>query len=228
MSDTTGGLVLIGIFALAAVFAIWNGRLRASAARRLVALGFEPCAGDEPALAATWSALGAAVGASATVRITGAQRRTAGWGLCHQFDVHDQTQREGRHGESAHVDSSWPAYLLDLRDAEALHGAPVVLYVLKSESQVFRELLRNLVRLSAQGPELERARHPWSRQIFAAFGREHAKLDEVVPPAVQQRIALAAEHGFYAVQLANGKAAFSVLPGRRDVDREWAYLSRWC
>jgi hypothetical protein len=64
--------------------------------------------------------------------------------------------------------------------------------------------------------------------VIAAHGAAPAKLDEVVPPAVQQKISQAAEHGFYAVHLANGKAAFSVLPGARNVDREWAYLSQWC
>jgi len=228
MSDSTGWIVLIGMFVAAAFFAFWNARLRRSAQQRLATLGFAPCPGEEAALASAWRDLCAAVGSERTVRIEGCLRKPAGWGMVHAFDVHDETHDGSSQSGRAHVGASWPAYLLDLREPAALHSAPVALYFAKSESRIWREILRNLTGLSETGAQLERGGHPWSAQIFAAFGRTPGKLDEIVPPAVQQELARAAEHGFLSVHLANGKAAFSVLPARRDVDREWTFLSRWC
>jgi hypothetical protein len=228
MSNMTGASVLTWIFALAALFALWNWRLRASATRRLLALGFETCPGEEAALAATLSALCAATGTRMQVRVTSALRRTAGAGALHHFDVHDETPRDTAHSDRGHVSPSWPAYLLDLRDASTLHRAPVAIHLAKSDSRVFREVLRNLISLSERGAELERSPHAWSANVIAAYGAVPAKIDDVVPPALQEKIVRAAEHGFDAVHLANGKAAFCVLPGKRDVEREWAYLSQWC
>jgi hypothetical protein len=228
MSDTTGALVLGGIFALAAIFALWNWSLRRRAAQRLRALGFAPCEGEERALGLAWMALAAAVGVRASVRVTSPVRRAAGWGMLHHFDLHDETPGRAASDERGHVDPSWPVYLLDLRDAAAVHSAPVVLYLAQSESRLFREMLRGLIGLSEPGAELERSPHAWAKHVVTAHGAASGKLDAVVPPGVQQKLARAAEHGFFSVHLAGGKAAFSVLPGKRDVDREWAYLSEWC
>jgi hypothetical protein len=227
MSETTGALVLGGIFAMAAIFALWNGWLRKNVTQRLVALGFAPCSGEERSLAVAWRALAAACGTQTDVRITSPVRRAAGWGLIHHFDVHEATQRDAD-PDRGRVDPSWPAYLLDLRDAPSIHTAPVVLYVAKSDSPLFREGVRRLIGLSEQGAELEREAHPWAPHVIAAYGAAPGKLDAVVPPAVQEKLALAADHGFFSVLLARGKAAFCVLPGARNVDREWAYLSQWC
>jgi hypothetical protein len=227
MSDATGFLVLFGVFASAGVFAIWNARLRSSARRRLAALGFEPCPGEEPALAAAWRELAAARGAPRDVHISGCTRRAAGWGMIHHFEVTDATPDDGAR-DRAHVPASWNAYLLDLRDPAAIHGAPLALYLLSGGSGWLRQLLRSLIALDAPGVELELGPHPWCSAIVAAFGAAPGKLDGLLPPAAQEKLARAAEHGFFCVKLANGKAAFELLGGRRDVEREWAYLSQWC
>lgn len=228
MSDSTGFLVLFGMFACAGSFALWNARLRSQARRRLALLGFAPCPGEEAALAAACRELAAATGAERELSVSGCTRRAAGWGMLHHFDVQDLTHSRDRGDDRTHVPASWSVYLLDLREPAAFHSAPVALYLLNGSSDLLRRLLRSLIAHDAPGVELELTPHPARSGILAAFGREAGKLDASVPPAVQEKLALAAGYGFFGVRLAHGKAAFSVLPGRRDVDREWAYLSQWC
>jgi hypothetical protein len=123
--------------------------------------------------------------------------------------------------------AAYPAYLLDVRDPGSLFRGAVTLHVLPPGSNLLRRLLGGLIGLQTQRPRLEVGLHPWSASIVAAHGEPPGKLDERVSPAAQEKVARAAEHGFFAVHLANGKAGFAVLPNHRDVDRELAYLAEW-
>jgi hypothetical protein len=76
-------------------------------------------------------------------------------------------------------------------------------------------------------PRLELGNYPWSATIVAAHGKTAGKLDDLVPQAVQEKLARAAAHGFFIIHLGNGKAAFAALENHRDVDVQLAYLEEW-
>ncbi len=222
---STGGWVLLGIFIVAGLFAAWNATLRGSVRRRLEALGFVPCDGEAGGLTELWHALTGSTGARRNVRLSSCLGRASGSGRLHHVDVLDLTHRDDRE-DRANVGASWSAYLFDLRDAKSLHAASVVLYVAQG-SGLMRNWLRRLIEIDPPGAALEVGAHPWASRFVGAYGAKPGRLDELVPPTVQERLARAADHGFFVIHLALGKAAFSVLPGRRDVDREWAYLAEW-
>jgi hypothetical protein len=52
-------------------------------------------------------------------------------------------------------------------------------------------------------------------------------LDDLMPAAVQEKLARATAHGFFIVHVGNGKAAFAALSNHRDVDLQIAYLAEW-
>jgi hypothetical protein len=129
--------------------------------------------------------------------------------------------------EGASVGASFSVYLLDLREPASVHRAPVALWLMKPGARVLRALIRRVIELDPPGAPLEVGPRPWAEAILGAYGATPGKLDEAVPAAAQEKIARVAEHGFFQVRLAGGKAAFGVLPGRRDVEREWACLAEW-
>jgi hypothetical protein len=88
-----GVLALVGIFALAAVFALWNFSHRRSIERRLGAQGFEPCDAEAPSLERAWRAL-AGSDASQELRLVHCRRRAAGSGMLHHFTVRERPARE--------------------------------------------------------------------------------------------------------------------------------------
>lgn len=225
---STGALAFIGIFALAAFCALWNLRHRRGVERRLLALGFERCDADAPALERAWQALARAHGAHAEHEICVGRclRRAAGWGLLHRFDVTERTPGPER-GEPS-VGAHFPAYLLDLREPDGVARAPVTLYLLSSGNRLARALIEKTIELAPPGQKLELTRHPGSESILSAYGSKSGKLDDVMPAAVQQRLARAAAQGFLSVHLAAGKAGFAVNPGHRDIDAQLAYLTEWC
>ncbi len=225
---STGALAFIGIFALAAVCALWNLLHRRGIERRLLALGFERRDADAPALERAWQALARAHGACADheIHVSGCLRRAAGWGLLHRFDVVERALGSGR-GEPR-VGAHFPAYLLDLREPDGVARAPVTLYLLPSGNRLARALIEKTIALAPPGQKLELTRHPGAESILSAYGSAAGKLDDVMPAAVQQRLARAAAHGFLSVHLAGGKAGFGVLPSHGDVAAELAYLSEWC
>jgi hypothetical protein len=114
-----------------------------------------------------------------------------------------------------------------VRDPDSLFRGAVTVYALPPGSRLLRKLLGGLIGLQTQRPRLQVGVHPWSASIVAAHGEPPGKLDDRISPAAQEKIARAAEHGFFAVHLANGKAGFAVLPNHRDVDRQLAYLAEW-
>jgi hypothetical protein len=88
-----GVLALVGIFALAAVLALWNFSHRRSIERRLGAQGFEPCDAEAPSLERAWRAL-AGSDASQELRLVHCRRRAAGSGMLHHFTVRERPARE--------------------------------------------------------------------------------------------------------------------------------------
>ncbi len=226
MTTLTGIWVLLGVFALGGAFALWNARLRGAVARRLEASGFEPCDAEPAALARAWQALVAATGRRRDVKVGRCHRRAAGWGMLYHVDLLDVTHQDDSR-ERVTVGAAFSAYLLDVRDPDTLHRAPVTLLCVPGRSKLLNALLRRVCELEPPGASLEIGDHPWVAELLGAYGAAPGKLDEVVPPGVQQRLARAGAHGFFRVCLAEGKLAFAVLPGRRDVDRELAYLAEW-
>jgi hypothetical protein len=219
---STGALVGIGVFALAALSTAWGVLHRRGLARRLRYAGFEPCDADAPALERVWRSFGGAD----EVRVSGCLRRAAGWGLLHRFEVNEQP-KERPHDEPV-LGARFPAYLLDVHDFDTLARGAVTLYLLPAGSALARALIEKTLALSPPGAALELTRHPGTEPILCAYGDRPGKLDERMAAAVQQRLARAAAAGFMRVQLAAGKAGFAVLPGHRDVEAELAYLAEWC
>jgi len=218
-------LALIGVFALAALCALWRGRQLRALERRLAALGFEPCDAEAPALEAVWRAL-ARCDADAEVRVARCRRRAAGWGMLHRFTVRERPPARGS-DETPHPGGSTAVWLLDVRDPDSLCRGRVSVHVLPPGSRVARKLLAGVLELGERSPRLEVAAHAWSESIVAAFGDAPGKLDEVMAPAVQEKLARAADHGFFIVHLGGGKAAFVALPDPRELDRQLAYLAEW-
>lgn len=220
-----GALAFIGIFALAAGCALWNWRVRRGAERRLIALGFEPCPADAPALERSWRDVTRA-SPEHEISVSGCLRRAAGWGMLHRFGVADRAP--GSDPDSARVGAHYPAYLVDLREPASIARAAVTLYLLPPGNPLARRLIEKTLALSARGTKLELSGRPGSEAILSAYADSGAKLDDVMPEDVQQRIARAAAHGFLFVHVARGKAGFAASPGHRDVDAQLAYLSEWC
>jgi len=75
--------------------------------------------------------------------------------------------------------------------------------------------------------KLDAGAHSWCASIVAAYGDAPGTLDSLVPPGSQQKLARAADHGFFIIHLRNGKAAFATLSNHRDVDSQLAYLAEW-
>jgi hypothetical protein len=221
-----GLLALLGIFGLAAACAAWSWQIRRAADRRLAAAGFEPCEADAPALEAAWRAL-ARCDADQELRVHGCRRRAAGWGMLYRFTLRERPAHARTADDTPSPGASYPAYVLDVRDPDALCRGQVTLHVLPPGSKLLRKLLAGIIDLATPQPRLEVGAHPWSASIVAAFGDAAGKLDERMPAAVQEKLARAPAHGFFIVHLGGGKAAFAVLPNHRDVDRELAYLAEW-
>jgi hypothetical protein len=221
-----GVFALVGIFALAAICALWNFSHNRSIERGLAAQGFEPCEDQAPSLEAAWRAL-TGRDASHELRLVHCRRRGAGRGMLHHFTVRERPAQEQSTNETANPGSSYPAYMFDVRDPNSLSRGAVTLHVLPTGSEVMRKLLRGVIGLDASRPSLEVGSHPWSASIVAAHGDQGGRLDDVVPEAIQEKLARAAAHGFFVMHLGNGKAAFAALPSHRDVDVQVAYLSEW-
>ena len=223
-------LYLLGGIAVAgAIFATWNHWLQNGILRRLAALGFAPCEAEAPALMAAWRDLTSAAGAARRIQVARCLRRGGGRGsVCH-FAVADVTRAEHGQGDPdrSSLGSRYDAYLVELRQPDQVCAGPVWVYLSSSGSRLLRGLLQGVIGLDPPGAALDVGSAPWTKQILGAYGRAPGKLDDLVPPAVQERIARAAEHGFFLVVLGEGKAGLGVLPGQRDVDAQWRYVSEW-
>lgn len=217
-----GVLALVGIFALAAIFALWNFSHRRSIEQRLAAQGFETCDAEAPVLERVWRAL-AERDTSQELSLVHCRRR----GTLYHFTVRERPVEGRTSDETANPGTSYPAYLFDVRDPDSLSRGAVTLYVLPPGSKVLRKLLAGVIDLAELRPSLEIGTHPWSASIVAAHGDTAGALDDVVPAAVQEKLARAAAHGFFITHLGNGKAAFAALENHRDVDVQIAYLSEW-
>jgi hypothetical protein len=222
-----GLLALIGIFVLAAVCATWNWRRQRSIERKLRALGFEPCPAAAPGLLEAWRAItrpgGDAPGRD--LRVGACLRRAGGWGLVHWFMVTEV--RDDGSDERANVGASYAAYLLDLPDSTGRLAAPVTLLVLPPGSRLLRGLARRTLELDPPGHPLAIGEHAWTSTIVAAYGASEGKLDAQLPPALQEKLARASEHGFFWAHLGGGKLGLAVLPGHADVDAQARYLAEW-
>jgi hypothetical protein len=220
-----GALVFIGIFALAAICAVWVFLHGRSIERRLAAKGFEPCDEEASSLEQAWRALSVS-DASQEVSLARCRRRSSGGrSRLYHFTVQTRPVENGADG-TPNPPASYPAYLFDLRDA-GVASAAVTLYVLPPGSAVLRKLLAGVIGLGESRAKLEVGDHSWSAAIIAAYGDEPGALDRVVPAASQQKLARAADHGFFIIHLRNGKAAFATLSNHRDVDGQLTYLAGW-
>jgi hypothetical protein len=217
-----GLLALIGIFALAAVCALWNFSLGRSVERRLASQGFEPCDPETPSLETAWRAL-TGLDPSQELRLVNCRRR----GALYHFTVRERPVHEPGLRETANPGASYPAYMFDVRNQDSLSRGAVTLHVLPPGSAILRRALAGLTDLSDSRPRLEVGPHPWSASIVAAHGSTPGKLDDLLPAAVQEKLARAAAHGFFITHLGNGKAAFAALSNHRDVDLQIAYLAQW-
>jgi hypothetical protein len=220
-----GVLALVAVFALAVVCALWNVSHRRSIERRLAAQGFEPCDADAPQLEAAWRSV-TGLNGSHELRLVRCLRRAQGGGMLHHFTVRERPE-ESTDTERANPGASYPAYMFDLPDPERVSRGPVTLHVLPSGSQVLRTMLAGTISLSASRPRLDVGSHLWSASIVTAHGGTGGRLDDLVPAAVQEKLARAAAHGFLILHIGSGKAAFAALPNHRDVDLQLGYLSEW-
>jgi hypothetical protein len=220
-----GALAFVGIFALAAGCALWSWRVRRAGERRLLALGFTPCAADAPMLERAWRDVTRA-DAAHEIGVSGCLRRAAGWGMLHRFGVAERPP--GRDADAPRVPAHYPAYLVDLRDPDSIARAAITLYVLPPGNRLARLLIEKTIALSATGAKLTLGGHPGTEPILCAYAEAGTKLDELMPVDVQQRVARAAAHGFLFVHIARGKAGFAASPAHRDVDAQLAYLTEWC
>jgi hypothetical protein len=129
--------------------------------------------------------------------------------------------------ETANPGASYPAYMFDVRNPDSVSRGGVTLYVLPPGSTVLRKLLAGVIGLGESRPRLEIGTHPWSASIVAAHGDTAGTLDELVPAGIQQKLARAADHGFFILFMRSGQAAFATLSNHRDVDSQLAYLAEW-
>jgi hypothetical protein len=223
----TGVFALIGVFTFAAVCALWNWRRRRSIQARVAALGFEPCDERAPALERAWIELVRACGGGRgqEIRVSGCRRRSAGWGMLHRFTVGVRTPQP--ECDSPSPGARYDAYLIDLRDPEKHVKRPATLFVLPPGNALMRTLVQKTIEIDPPGQRLEIGDHPWKRSILAAYGEAEGKLDDHLSTSLQEKLARAADHGFFELHLGGGAAGFAVLPGHKDVDSEWRYLSEW-
>jgi hypothetical protein len=221
-----GVLALIGIFALAAVFAWWNHRRSRAIESRLLALGFERCEGESQRLLRAWCDLALVPpDEDDEIAVGRCLRRPAGFGMLYRFQVSAGRRDSGRDEPS--VPATFPAYLLDLRDPEKQVHRPTILFVLPPGPSVLQALLRRTLEISPPGRRLEMGPHPFLRSVLTAYGASEGKLDDHLPLGTQEKVARAAEHGFFEIRLGRGRAAFSVLPNHVDVDAELRHLAEW-
>lgn len=221
-----GLVAFIGIFALAAVCAVWVFLHNRSIERRLEARGFEPCDEESSSLENAWRALSAS-DSSQEVRLVRCTRRGGGRSRVHHFTVRTRPVDSGGVDERPNPGASYPAYMFDLRDPASQSRGAVTLYVLPPGSTVLRKLLAGVIGLGESRPRLEVGAHPWSASIVAAHGETAGRLDDVVPASVQQKLARATDHGFFIIHMRDGKAGFATLSNHRDMDSQLTYLAEW-
>jgi hypothetical protein len=221
-----GAYAFAGIFGLAAIVAVWNLAYRRSIAQQLEDRGFHTCDADADALERGWrTATGA--GGPEELKIVDCRRRAAGRGYLYHFTVREQSRRNGGDRDSDSLGASYPAYLLDLRDASWVGKPAVTLHVLPPGSKLLRKLVAGAAKLADQRPLLPIGVHPWSESIVAAHGDVTGSLDEAMPAAMQEHLAKAGAHGFFTIHIGGGKAAFAANPAHRDIDTQMTYLNSW-
>ena len=222
----TGVWVLAGIFAFAAILIVAGVRRRSAVRKRLLAQGFEACDDQAPALLQAWSEVAGGLGPAERrkFQVRSCFRKPAGWGMVHRFAVSDVTNADSRNNA---MGGRYDAYLIDLRDPESVFHAPASIFLSGSGSKLFRRVLEKLVSLGALGVRLEIPKRPGCERFFAAFGASPGKLDDALPAATQERLARAADLGFFAAHLGAGKLGLAALPDQKDVDRLWNYVSEW-
>jgi hypothetical protein len=147
--------------------------------------------------------------------------------MVYHFTVRERPAEGRTSDDTANPGASYPAYMFDVRNPDSLSRGAVTLYVLPPGSTVLRKLLAGVIDLGEPRPRLEIGAHPWSASIVAAHASSAGRLDDLVPAAVQEKLARAAAHGFFIIHLGNGKAAFAALSNHRDVDLQMAYLGEW-
>jgi hypothetical protein len=221
-----GLLALSGIFALAGICALWGWSYARSIERRLAAQGFDPCDAEAPSLEGDWRAL-TGLDASQELSLVRCRRRAAGRGALYHFTVRERPVDGRSSDDTANPGASYPAYLFNVRTPASVSRGPVTLHVLPPGSTIMRKALAGLIDIGDSRPRLEVGARPWSATIVAAHGSAGGRLDDLVPEAIQEKIARAPAHGFFIVHLANGKAGLAALPSHRDVDRQLAYLEEW-
>jgi hypothetical protein len=223
-----GVLAAIGICALAA-FLIWLSFARTRAIdRRLVAAGFAPC--DEEAHALLRALEAVAGGHLPTARrsyqIGRCFKRAAGWGMLHRFGAVDRTHAD-QDRDHAPMGGRIDVYLLDLPEpARHAHGALSV-FLAPRAPRPLQALLAGLVKSDPHGAPLELPAGPHAKAFLAAFAAAPGKLDALLPRATQERLARAAELGFFAAHFGAGKLALVVLPDRPNLGPQLAYVAEW-
>lgn len=221
-----GAYAFAGIFGLAAIVAVWNLAHRRSITQQLEDRGFHQCDADADALERGWrTATGA--GAPEELKIVQCHRRAAGRGYLYHFTVRERSRRNGGGRDSDSPGASYPAYLLDLRDASWVGRPAVTLHVLPPGSKLLRKLVAGAAKLADERPLLTIGTHPWSESIVAAHGDVIGSLDDAMPAAMQEHLAKAGAHGFFTIHIGGGKAAFAANAAHRDIDAQMTYLTSW-
>jgi hypothetical protein len=221
----TGVLVLAGVFALAAIFAVWNLAHRRSIERQLEARGFASCEGEAPAVEQGWRTITGA-GAPDEITILRCRQRSTSRGTIYHFIVRVRSSRGGS-DDTDGPGASHPAYLFDLRDPSAAGRSGVTLHILPPTSARVRKLIAGMAGRTDPRPQLEIGPHAWSPAIVAAFGDAAGRLDDVLPMATQEKLAKASAHGFFTVHLRGGHAALVANPAHRDVEAQLRFVNDW-
>lgn len=223
-----GVLAAIGIGALCALL-IGRSLARTRAIdRRLAAAGFTPCDDQAPALLRAFGAVagGHPPAAPRSHRIGRCFVRAAGWGELHRFAAVDQTHAD-RDRDASPMGGRSDVYLLDLPDPERHAGGPVSVFLAPRAPRPLQALLAGLVKSDPLGVPLELPDGPHARAFLAAFAAAPGKLDALLPRATQERLARAAELGFFAAHFGAGKLALVVLPDWPNLDQQLAYVAEW-
>lgn len=222
----TGLFAFAACLGLAASVAVWSLAHRRSIGQQLEQRGFVPCDADAGLVARGWiTATGA--GAPEELQIANCLRRPAGRGYLYHFTVRERSRRSGSSGDSDGAAASYPAYLLDLRDASWVGKPAVTLHVLPPGSRLLRKLVVRVASRLDERPLLPVGAHPWREAIVAAHGDVRGSLDEAMPAPMQERLAKAGAHGFFTIHVGGGKAAFASNAAHRDVDAQMTYLNSW-
>lgn len=224
----TGVLVLAGVFAAAVLLMVLNGRHRRGVERELLRGGFVACEEEARALEDVFTTLAGGHGDAPRRRYVVARcfRRPTGRSTVYRFRVLDQTHADD-HPDRNTVGASFDAFLLDLPNGGEITRGPVSLMLLPTGPSVLRGVMAQIAAASPLGAPLILPNGSRPIAILAAWGETSRPLDEVVPQATQDRLARGADTGVLFAHFHGARAAFTVNPHRRLLERQWSWIAEW-